>query len=1363
MLFSRCQRVLTGAALVALALCATASTAVAAKPKPGRPGFRLFASAVNVFTVNRVQCRVFSTGQICATGSSTVGGGIWPRGTADQYVFGSGINIAGVIEPGDRSVNGFAGDTAGGFFNNTAGGDNSEEVRPIFDSNDAADAAVWPDEARVPCSVGSTSPLCVELGLGGDAQGDFFDPALQGSIAASQGDLWFLNWEGNPTRLESRSHPMGVAVETRALGWNFPQGNEDVIYFLYTFYNISSTNEADYAAVRPALRPILLEQARTFQATNTARFGINLPAGGYAINDLFAAFVADMDVAQADANYAAVNVPFALGVTYENTFSDCASLGCSFPPEIFGSAPFFPGIGFVGVKYLGSPNDPETGEPVGLTLFSTFSRSSGSLQDPSDEKQLYRYITGGLLPTDGACSLPNPLESKICFVNISSPADMRFLQSSGPIDLPPGGFGTIVVAYIFAAPVASGGCPGAGCDVKPANSNADLTILGNPQRMANGVNKLDTMMGYLGFSNGGPNDTDPTTVTQDEFLTVPGSLLRKAQTAQSVFDNQFLLPFAPERPEFFLVPGNNQVTVLWARSPTETSPDPFFAVAGQPLIDGVANPLYDPNFRGFDVEGYRLYRGRTDNPSELQLVAQFDYAPDETGRGTFTDFRGLVNPEPGCAPEIGVFTLCDPALQPPPAPGTPFTGSTGIDLTGTITQVTPGNRVLLASGEAQLLPGVLDTAFTDVSQGRVAQGASFELANTGVPFLFIDRNVRNSLRYFYAVTAFDVNSLVSGPSSLESARVTKAVIPVPAPSNQQIASNLVTHTVGRDNIAMDTVISDYPSFDGATARFGGPFPPADGGVVGFVGEFAASIIQPSQSGALTMTLDSLEMGNYGGIGSVFGLVSGQLIPTLYHVTLGNGVETFRATISHQQDLYAGGGAVGATSTGTEESSAFFEALVVDQATANRFEGSGDFRLQGQATVVTGPGQEAGGWGVASRFEDMGAGPATKYNGSRWFDGPSPANNETVPNPQLNNCTANAGGSTALLTAADCGGQEIFDNVNNAGALTGVTTIQQAMSYIHLNGAWRNFDWLYPTVRRAADFNVYWGDAGVVDSVIDVTHNVVVPFQTYQGAGWGILNTSAGAAAAPDTRPTVLTVADVGCVEPFVTGRVAVEAQQRLICSGAAVPFGNTAELGAVAFVRNLPDAATAAPAADGGFLFYIAGDVFLMSMPALPAAGTVWALRAYHGTIIGAPGAYTFTPPTVRPFTAIGATASLEFGVSSVVAAATRNDLTRVHTVPDPYYVMSAYEASTEQKVLKFVGLPQRAIIRIYSVSGVLVRMLEHDGSRYSSSSRAQGSEFDWDLRNRNNQVVASGVYFYHVEAGDARRVGRFTVVNFAQ
>ena len=85
-------------------------------------------------------------------------------------------------------------------------------------------------------------------------------------------------------------------------------------------------------------------------------------------------------------------------------------------------------------------------------------------------------------------------------------------------------------------------------------------------------------------------------------------------------------------------------------------------------------------------------------------------------------------------------------------------------------------------------------------------------------------------------------------------------------------------------------------------------------------------------------------------------------------------------------------------------------------------------------------------------------------------------------------------------------------------------------------------------------------------------------------------------------------------------------------------------------------------------------------------------LRGHHHRRPGRgwrPGTVAFSNPEVLPFTAIGARAALEFGVNSQVAAATKNDLSQVHTVPDPYYVKSAYEASTEQKVLKFVGLPQ--------------------------------------------------------------------------
>jgi len=163
----------------------------------------------------------------------------------------------------------------------------------------------------------------------------------------------------------------------------------------------------------------------------------------------------------------------------------------------------------------------------------------------------------------------------------------------------------------------------------------------------------------------------------------------------------------------------------------------------------------------------------------------------------------------------------------------------------------------------------------------------------------------------------------------------------------------------------------------------------------------------------------------------------------------------------------------------------------------------------------------------------------------------------------------------------------------------------------------------------------------------------------------------------------------------------------------------------------------------------------------LPAAGTVWTMRSYVGAIHGGHGDagdggnYEFTAQD-RPFTAVGAEARLSFNVVNQVVASTKNDLTRVHTVPDPYYVTSQFEQTTDTKIVKFVNLPADCIIRIYSSSGVLVDLIEHHSATF-------GGAEDWNVRNRNNQVVASGVYFFHVESGDARRVGRFTIVNFAQ
>ena len=103
--------------------------------------------------------------------------------------------------------------------------------------------------------------------------------------------------------------------------------------------------------------------------------------------------------------------------------------------------------------------------------------------------------------------------------------------------------------------------------------------------------------------------------------------------------------------------------MLWRPSrPRPRATRPSGSPATTTGIGGTPNPLYDPNYRQFDVEGYRIYRGRVDTPSQLQLIAQFDYA------GTvMADWRGQVNPVAGCAPELGINTVTGATGQTPPS------------------------------------------------------------------------------------------------------------------------------------------------------------------------------------------------------------------------------------------------------------------------------------------------------------------------------------------------------------------------------------------------------------------------------------------------------------------------------------------------------------------------------------------------------------------------------------------------------------------------------------------------------------------------------------------------------------------------
>jgi hypothetical protein len=291
-------------------------------------------------------------------------------------------------------------------------------------------------------------------------------------------------------------------------------------------------------------------------------------------------------------------------------------------------------------------------------------------------------------------------------------------------------------------------------------------------------------------------------------------------------------------------------------------------------------------------------------------------------------------------------------------------------------------------------------------------------------------------------------------------------------------------------------------------------------------------------------------------------------------------------------------------------------------------------------------------------------------------------------------------------------------------------------------------------------------------VVDVTHGVEVPFLANRlGPSYGLLTNAlaqpSGAGQSFDARAE-LSLADFGCVEPLRSATSSAGGGP-----GRVIPCGGTtaggdgptytltrqAAIGNIVFFTGTTANSQTSTNTGQGFAMYLAGNLFMFQTTTLPT-GTVWSLRDYVGAITGGngfggnDGPYAFAP-SVRPFSAVGASLRLGFTASTATAAATKRDLRQVHTVPDPYYVTNSLEASADAKIIKFINLPDRAIIRIYTVSGVLVRAIEHNSTT--------SSEAVWDVRNRNGQFVASGVYFYHIEALDARRVGRMTIVNFAK
>jgi len=142
-------------------------------------------------------------------------------------------------------------------------------------------------------------------------------------------------------------------------------------------------------------------------------------------------------------------------------------------------------------------------------------------------------------------------------------ADKRIIQCSGPFVLPPDSIANITIAVIAAEFPASGG---------------------NPPTV---------------------RDTLP--------------LAKIAKEAQFIFDQGWLLPEPPPPPNARLIPGEKKVTITWDNY-SELVPDKFYPIANTP---DTLSPSYDPYYKQYDFEGYKLYRSE-DAGVTWKLLTQCD-------------------------------------------------------------------------------------------------------------------------------------------------------------------------------------------------------------------------------------------------------------------------------------------------------------------------------------------------------------------------------------------------------------------------------------------------------------------------------------------------------------------------------------------------------------------------------------------------------------------------------------------------------------------------------------------------------------------------------------------------------------------
>lgn len=115
----------------------------------------------------------------------------------------------------------------------------------------------------------------------------------------------------------------------------------------------------------------------------------------------------------------------------------------------------------------------------------------------------------------------------------------------------------------------------------------------------------------------------------------------------------------------------------------------------------------------------------------------------------------------------------------------------------------------------------------------------------------------------------------------------------------------------------------------------------------------------------------------------------------------------------------------------------------------------------------------------------------------------------------------------------------------------------------------------------------------------------------------------------------------------------------------------------------------------------------------------------------------------------------------------TNEQLEQIQVAPNPYYISHEGMSTPFEGKIYFTRLPRQCKISIYTVSGELLRVIEHnetnaDGTENQTLNKAQVATDVWDLLTRSSQSkrrAASQMFVAKIEAGGASVIRKFSVV----